>query len=150
MSQETAAVARVAGAVALFASLALWGFCVSLVTGETTTTTWALGLVAAFPLSALALGYTGNRAPPRDGSEYALGLLVCVSTVSVLYLAALAVDLPLVAVLAGATPLGLAAAAAGFGLLAAGLAVVDARYVERPDTAARLEARYLDDPVGDD
>ncbi|MFB6139679.1 MAG: hypothetical protein ABEJ26_04510 [Halosimplex sp.] len=150
MTYETTAVARVAGALSLFASLAVWGLLSLLATGEVTVTTWALALAVMFPLSALAFGYADDRTPLGRGSEYALGLLVCVIAVSVLYLAAVAVDLTVVGALTGAGPVGLAAAAVGVALSAAALAAIDVRYVERPETAARLEARYLDDPVGDD
>jgi hypothetical protein len=147
---ETTAVARLTGAVSLLVALAVWGLGSVLAAGGTTASTWALGLAVMFPVSALALGYAGGRTPPRAGSEYALGLVVAVAAASVAYLAALAAGLPLAATLVGTNPLALLAAAVGFGLLAAALAVVDARYVRRPPTAARLEAWYLDDPVGDD
>jgi hypothetical protein len=147
---ETTAVARLTGAVSLLVALAVWGLGSVLAAGGTTASTWALGLAVMFPVSALALGYAGGRTPPRTGSEYALGLVVAVAAASVTYLAALAAGLPLVAPLVGASPFELLVAGTGFGLLATTLAVVDARYVRRPPTAARLEARYLDDPVGDD
>ncbi|WP_415380746.1 hypothetical protein [Halosimplex sp. TS25] len=147
---ETTAVARLAGAVALLVSLAVWGLLSVLAVGETTASTWALGLVVMFPVSALALGYARDRTPPRVGSEHALGLAVAVAAVTVTYLGALAVDFSPVDALVEATPLELVVAAVGFALLTAALAVVDARYVERPATAARLEARYIDDPIADD
>ncbi|QLH77343.1 hypothetical protein HZS55_08580 [Halosimplex rubrum] len=147
---ETNAAARLAGAAALLVALAVWGLVSVLAGGETTASTWALGLAVMFPVGALALGYASERPASALGGEYALGLVVAVATLSVTYLAALAVGFPAVAPILGATALELVVAAVGFALLAAALAVADARYVERPATAARLEARYLDDPVGDD
>jgi len=147
---ETNAAARLAGAVALLTSLAVWGLASVLAAGETTASTWALGLAVMFPVGALALGYASERPSSAIGSEYALGVVVAVAAASVAYLAALAVDFPPVDAVVAATALELLVAAVGFALLTAALAAVDARYVERPDTAARLEARYLDDPIGDD
>ncbi|QLH81880.1 hypothetical protein [Halosimplex pelagicum] len=147
---ETNAAARLAGAAALLVALAVWGLASVLAGGETTASTWALGLAVMFPVGALALGYASERPASALGAEYALGLVVAVATLSVAYLAALAVGFPPAAARPDVTALELGVAAVGSALLAVTLAVVDARYVERPATAARLEARYLDDPLGDD
>lgn len=144
---RTANVARLAGAVSLLAVLAVWGTLSLLTAGETTVTTWAVGLAAMFPVSALLLGVAGSRPPPRTETEYALGLVVGVVTLSVAYVGAVAADAATVRAVAGVGPLELVVAAVGFALLGGTLALVDARYVERPLTAALLEERHLDDPV---
>ena len=156
LTYRTSSVARLAGAASLPVFLAVWGGFSLLVVGETTVTTWALGLATMFPVSALLLGASRNRAPPRSGAEYAVGLVVIVVTgagrvtVSVAFVGVGVADSSLVGAVAGVGPVELVAAAVGSAALGGVLALVDVRYVERPETAAVLEARYLDDPVASD
>jgi len=149
---RTPNVARLAGAVSLPVFLAGWGLLFSLVGGETTVTTWALGLATMFPLSALFVGVTSDRSRsrPRTGLQYAVGLVASVVAFSLAYLAVAVVDYTAVGVLAGLGWPELVATGVAFTLVVGVLAFVDARYVERPVTAALLEERYLDDPVRDD
>lgn len=152
MTYRTANVARLAGAVSLPVFLAGWGLLCWVVAGETTATTWALGLAFMFPVSALFVAVAGNRSRSRlrTGLQYAAGLLTSVVVFSIAYLGVTAVDSAAVDTLASPGSLELVAVGVVFALLVGLLAVVDARYVERPVTAAVLEDRYLDDPVGDD
>lgn len=150
MTYRTSNVARLAGAASLFVVLAAWGLLSILAAGETTVSTWAVGLASMVPVSALLLGVAENRSPPRTGMEYALGLLASVVTVTVAYIGFAAVDYATLRAVVTLDPLQLLAAAAGFALLGGLLALVDLRYVERPLTAALLEERYLDEPVRGD
>lgn len=150
LTYRTANVARLAGAATLPTFLAAWGAVSIAAAGETTAATWALGLASMFPVSALLLGYARSRPPPRTGTAYAVGLVAGVVVLSVAYVALVAVDAAAMAAVAGLDPVELTVAAVGSALLGGALALVDARYVERPETATRLEARYLDEPVADD
>lgn len=150
VTYRTSTVARLAGAASLPAILAVWGVGYLLLAGETTVTTWALGLAVLFPASALLLGVAGNWPPSRPGVEYALGLLGAVVTLSVAYIALAATGSVGLAPLVGLGPGELLVVGAVSALLGGALAVVDVRYVERPATAARLEERYLDEPVRGD
>jgi hypothetical protein len=150
---RTSNVARLAGAVSLPVFLAGWGLAFSLVAGETTVSTWALGLASMFPVSALLVVAAGSRSSsrPRTGFQYAVGLVASVVAFSTAFLGAVAVaDYAAVGALAGLGALELAGVGTAFALFLVILVLVDARYVERPVTAAMLEDRYLDDPVRDD
>lgn len=147
---RTSNVARLAGAVSLLALLAVWGLVCLLALGETTATTWALGLAFALPASALSLAGAQSRAVPRAGTAYAVGLVAGVVVLSVSYVGVALAEYAAIRALAGVGPLGLVAGAAGFGLLGGALTLVDVLYVERPVTAALLEERYLDRPTGGD
>jgi len=147
---RTSNVARLAGAVSLLAFLAGWGLLFLLASGETTVTTWALGFAFMFPISGLLASLAQHRSPPRTGTEYAMGLVASVVTLSVSYIGVVILDYPVVRAVAGFDSLELVSAAVVFALLVGVLAFVDVRYVERPDTAARLEERYLDRPLRSD
>ena len=144
---RTANVARLAGAVSLPVFLAGWGLCFLFVAGETTVTTWALGLASMFPVSALFLAATGDRHRPRTGRQYALGLVVSVVGISVAYLGVAIADQAAISVFRGLSVVEVIAIGIVFALFAGVLALVDLRYVERPVTAAMLEERYLDRSV---
>jgi hypothetical protein len=144
---RTPNVARLAGALSLPVFLVLGGLLSLVVVGETTATTWELGLASMVPLSALFLVATQYRSPPRAGTQYAVGLVGCVVAVSVAYVTGALVDYATVRSLAGFAPIELLAAGSAFALLGGALALVDVFYVERPDTATVLEERYLDDPL---
>jgi len=146
---QTATVARLAGAMSLFVILATWGLGYLLVSGETTSATWALGLASMFPASAIVLSVVDTRFP-RSGKEYAIGLVVGVVGLSVTYIGVASVDYALVSAIATFDPLELVVAALSFGLVVGALALVDRHYVEHPPSAALLEERYLDEPVSDD
>lgn len=150
MTYRTSNVARLAGAVSLPVFLAAWGLFSVLLTGETTVSTWALGLASMFPVSALLVAATGNRSLPRTGLQYAVGLVASVAVVSVAYLVLVVAEYAAIGTIASLDTLELVAVALVFALLGGALALVDVRYVDRPVTAARLENRYLDHPVRDD
>ncbi len=135
-----------AGAVALLGVLAVWGLLSLLVGGETTATTWALGLGVMYPVSALSVAGTDTE----PGRQYAVGLAAGVVVLSVAYLGVGVVDYTLVESLAGFDPLELVAVSVVAALLGGGLGLVDVTCVERPVTAAALEERYVDDPVDGD
>ena len=144
---QTSNVARLAGAVSLPVFLAGWGFLYLLASGETTVNTWALGLASMFPISALLISIARNRSPPRTGIEYAIGLVGSVVILSVTYVGLVVADYSLMRAIARFNSIELFAAAVIFALLGGILAFVDAKYVERPITAAMLEERYLDEPI---
>lgn len=146
---RTSNVARLAGAAALLALLALWGLGARLLAGETTLSTWAIGFAVTVPLSALLVGVGDRGPPPRDGREYAVGMVAAVLPLSVAYVVAATADRPLTSALAHFDAPELVAAAVLFALLGGALALADLLYVERPETAAVLEARHLDEPLGD-
>ena len=147
---RTANVARLAGALFLPVFLATGGLLSLLAVGETTTSTWAFGLAVMFPVSAGLLGLARTRSPLQSGSEHALGLVAGVVTLSTAYLGAAATAPPVMRAVAGVGALELLVTALVFSTVGGTVALVDARYVERPETAARLEAQYLDDPVRTD
>ena len=144
---QTSTVARLAGAVSLPVFLACWGFLYLLASGETTVNTWAIGLASMFPISAILITLACNRSPPRTGIEYAIGLVGGVVILSVTYVGLVVADYSLMRAVARFNSLELLAAAIIFALLGGILAFVDARYIERPITAAMLEERYLDEPI---
>ena len=150
MTYRTSNVARVAGAMSLLVFLAGWGLLSLFVAGETTATTWALGLACMVPVSGLFVAATDNRPLPRPGLQYAVGLVASVLILSVAYLSAVVFDYATIGALTGLNSLTLAALGVGAALLGGGLTLVDRRYVERPVTAALLEERYLDDPIDGD
>jgi hypothetical protein len=133
--------------VSLPVFLAGWGLLVLLVAGETTATTWALGLASMFPVSALLVAATGARTLPRTGRQHAVGLVASVAVVSTAYLGVAFADRSVIGVLRGLGPVELVAVGVTFALIAGAVALVDARYVERPITAPVLEERYLDESV---
>ena len=147
MTYRTSNVARLAGAVALPILLAGWGLFSVFVGGETTATTWALGLAAMFPVSGLLVAATGERPVPRSGLQYAVGLVVSVVALSVAYLGVAITDSAAIRTLAGLEPPTLVTVGVLCSLFGAALTFVDVRYVERPLTATLLEERYLDDPL---
>jgi hypothetical protein len=134
--------------VSLPAFLAAWGLLSLSVVGEVTASTWALGLAAMFPVSALLVAATGERVRHRTRRQYALGLVGGVVVLSVAYLGVAAVDDAPLRGLVGLNTLEVSIVGAAFALFGTALALVDSRYVEHPLTAALLEDRYLDDPPG--
>lgn len=149
MTYETPTFARLAGALSLLVALSTWGLLSLLVVGETTVTTWALGLAALFPASAVVLGVVAPRFP-QAGKQYAVGVVVGVVTLSLTYIGVAAADQSLLGAVAALDSLELLAGALAAGVVVGTLAVVDRRYVEHPPSAALLEARHLDEPIGDD
>ena len=133
--------------MSLPAFLAGWGLLFLFVAGETTVTTWALGLGSMFPVSALLVAAAGDRTLPRTGRQHAVGLAASVVVVSVAYLGVAIADRAVIGVLRGLGPVELIAVGIAFALFAGGVALVDVRYVERPITAPVLEERYLDESV---
>ena len=144
---RTRTVARLAGALSLPVFLAVGGLLSLALLGETTATTWELALASMIPGSALVLVATQYRSPPRAGTQYAVGFVGSALTVSVAYVGGAFVDYAAVRRLAGFAPLELVAVGSAFALLGGALALVDIFYLERPDTAALLEERHLDDPL---
>ena len=148
MTYRTANVARLAGAISLPVILAGWGLVFLFLDGETTVTTWALGLASMFPVSGLLVAVTGERSVPRSGLQYAVGLVVSVVVLSVAYLGVALANSAVIRSFAGVGLPALITVGVLCSLVGVVLAFVDLRYVERPLTAALLEERYLDDPVG--
>ena len=150
LTYTTSNVARLAGAVGLLVVLAAWGIVTLSVTGELTVSTWAVGLAGMFPVSALLLVMTAERAPPRSGTAYAAGLAASVVVLGVAYLAVALTGPSTLHLLTGLTQPQLVAGATSGALVGGCLALVDAHYVERPQTAALLETQYLDAPLESD
>ncbi|WP_255197159.1 hypothetical protein [Halorarius litoreus] len=141
--------ARLAGAVSLPAALALWGLGYLFIVGETTVTTWALGLTFAFSATVVLVVAVRER-PEPTGTEYVDGFMLAVVALAVTYLGLLAFDLSLVRAVASVGRQELLAVLVSFGLLGSVLATVDRRYVDRPESARALEASYLENPNAGD
>lgn len=142
---RTSNVARLAGAVSLPIFLAVWGLFSLFLVGESTVTTWALGLASMLPISGLLAAATDGRPLPRTGFQYAVGLVASVVIFSVAYLGIVIVDHAVIGILHDLGWFELIAIGVTFGLFAGVFTLVDLRYVERPVTAAMLEERYLDE-----